>query len=422
MIASLSRSVSGLPGAVHPGALQSLIQQSVGACQELDLLQAWSGSPRSTISGDSDGAASAPSTSYGSLLPEHFRRHHYHEHRSAPAAAAAPLPPLSAHLQLQQLRSYRIPNRVAPPKIAYSERSGRAAPQPWPEFEAVKAPQGEVRWHRSVVRFPPEVSVQLEAASPGGGGDAAPPRTLLLSGKAGSIRLNLQDLDPTGLLAFRLINLPSSAAAASGASASGGKAAQQQQQQQQSAQQPAPPQRSLLVLASPNKARFDAVGSELNKAIRGVMTGYLVGLTVKGVGYRMEPVEDPTGEVAARVPKLTYAQLMRRARAPGGAAPKPYYFEAAGEEKQAVSFPYNKPASAIRLKVGYSRTVVYPLPPHIRAFCLKPTLLYLYGLELDELQRVAAEIRGIRKPNPYTGNGVQYVDEVVKLKQRARAK
>lgn len=74
------------------------------------------------------------------------------------------------------------------------------------------------------------------------------------------------------------------------------------------------------------------------------------------------------------------------------------------------------------MQVGYSRTVVYPLPPHVRAFCLKPTLLYLYALELDELQRVAAEIRSIRKPNPYTGNGVQYVDEVVKIKQRARSK
>jgi large subunit ribosomal protein L6 len=72
--------------------------------------------------------------------------------------------------------------------------------------------------------------------------------------------------------------------------------------------------------------------------------------------------------------------------------------------------------------VGYSRTAVYVLPAHVRAFLLKPTLLYLYGLQLDEVQRVAAEVRGIRAPNPYTGNGIQYVDEVVKLKQRAASK
>ncbi len=87
-------------------------------------------------------------------------------------------------------------------------------------------------------------------------------------------------MDPTGLLAFRLLHLPSAgAAAASGSN----------------------PQRSLLVLVSPNKARFDVAIAELNKAIRGVMTGYLVGLTVKGVGYRMEPVEDSSGEVRGKV-------------------------------------------------------------------------------------------------------------------------
>ncbi len=66
--------------------------------------------------------------------------------------------------------------------------------------------------------------------------------------------------------------------------------------------------------------------------------------------------------------------------------------------------------------------MVYPLPPHVRAFFLKPTLVYLYGLEQDELQRVAAEVRSVRPPNPFTGNGVQLVDEVVRLKQRASAK
>ncbi|GIL78134.1 hypothetical protein Vretimale_7449 [Volvox reticuliferus] len=415
MITSFGRLTSGVSSAFLPSTVQTFLQQSAGALQEL---QARSVTPNLTTSECSSGGSIAPSTSYTPLpdpvrhlhlyLHHHRNRlfpgHHHHYQQLNQRTESPPAPP-GAFQQFQQLRSYRIPNRVAPPKVAYSVRSGRPAPQPWPEFEPVKAPQGEVRWHRNVVRFPPEVSVQLEGSTAlgpagGGSGDGAPNgvRTLVLCGKAGTIRLNLQELDPTGLLAFRLIHLPSGST---------------QQQQQR---------RSLLVLASPSKDRFDTANEQLNKAIRGVMSGYLVGLTVKGVGYRMEPVEDPTGEVASRVPKLTYAQVLRRSRAPGGAAPKPYYFESAGEEKQNVTFPYSKPVSAIRLKVGYSRTVVYPLPPHIRAFCLKPTLLYLYGLELDELQRVAAEICAIRKPNPYTGNGLQYVDEVVKLKQRARSK
>ncbi len=39
------------------------------------------------------------------------------------------------------------------------------------------------------------------------------------------------------------------------------------------------------------------VCAELNKAIRGVMSGYLVGLTVKGVGYRMEPADEALAQV-----------------------------------------------------------------------------------------------------------------------------
>ena len=72
--------------------------------------------------------------------------------------------------------------------------------------------------------------------------------------------------------------------------------------------------------------------------------------------------------------------------------------------------------------MGYSRTAVFPLPPGIRAFCIKPTLLYLYGLRKEEVDSVAAAIRSIRRPNAYTGNGIQLVDEVVKVRQRKASK
>jgi large subunit ribosomal protein L6 len=72
--------------------------------------------------------------------------------------------------------------------------------------------------------------------------------------------------------------------------------------------------------------------------------------------------------------------------------------------------------------VGYSRTAIFPLPPGIRAFCIKPTLLYLYGLHKGEVDAVAGAIRAVRRPNVYTGNGIQLVDEVVRIKQRKASK
>ncbi|KAG2495939.1 hypothetical protein HYH03_005870 [Edaphochlamys debaryana] len=445
---AFGRSPSAALGAVPKGALQQLLQQlgSAGlqgapACDALgtDGLVDWADStPSTSYSLLAQGAPPRPcrSSTRPSSAPLPF---------AASAAASNPLhqpqsvQPQSPASQLQQLRGYRIPVRVLLPKVPYSVKSGRPAPRPWPQLEPVtkpppapqpqadaadaaapgpapaSAPAPELRWHRSVVRFPPEVAASLE-----GGPEGA--RTLVLTGKAGTIRLSLQDLDPTALLAYRLVHLPPPASAPASA-----------------------PGRSLLLLLSPDKARFEAVGAALNSAVRGVMAGYLLGLTAKGVGYRMEPLEDgPEAQAAARAVSLTPAQLALRARSPNGARPKPFVFEGGGDRGAAadakggrdggkgakgaagagagITFPFNKPAAAIRLKVGYSRTAVYPLPPHVRAFFLKPTLVYLYGLELDELKRVAAEIRSVRPPNPYTGNGVQYVDEVVKIKARKGAK
>lgn len=310
--------------------------------------------------------------------------------------------------QCQQGRGYQIPLNVKRPRVPYSATSGRPAPAPWPEFERV--PQSDPRWHRMVVRFPPEVSAAWDPAY----------SVLNLSGKAGVIRMDLKALDPTGLVAYRALQLPPSAEPSPASSPAAAAAAAPAQQQQQ--------ERMLLALASPDKARFDSLVKELNQSIRGVMSGYLVGITVKGVGYRIEPVEDAAAaEAALRLRGNPHSA--RHSRLPSTpmdtSAPPParsWYFEATSAEKQAVTYPHGKPAGAVRLKVGYSRTAVYVLPPHVRAFLLKPTLLYFYGLQLDEVQRVAAEVRGIRTPNPYTGNGIQYVDEVVKLKQRAASK
>ncbi|KAG1657310.1 hypothetical protein FOA52_009144 [Chlamydomonas sp. UWO 241] len=83
-----------------------------------------------------------------------------------------------------------------------------------------------------------------------------------------------------------------------------------------------------------------------------------------------------------------------------------------------MAYPHPTPVPAVRLKVGYSRTAVFPLPDGVRAFCIKPTLLYLYGLRKEEVDGVAASIRSVRKPNVYTGNGIRLVDESVRIKAR----
>jgi large subunit ribosomal protein L6 len=58
----------------------------------------------------------------------------------------------------------------------------------------------------------------------------------------------------------------------------------------------------------------------------------------------------------------------------------------------------------------------------VLAFFIKPTLMYLYGVDKQLVHNTAARIRAVRKPNVYTGNGIQLVDETIKLRQRAGSK
>jgi ribosomal protein L6P/L9E len=48
--------------------------------------------------------------------------------------------------------------------------------------------------------------------------------------------------------------------------------------------------------------------------------------------------------------------------------------------------------------------------------------MYLYGIDKALVTNTAAAIRAVRKPNAYTGNGIQLVGETLKLKQRAGSK
>jgi ribosomal protein L6P/L9E len=56
------------------------------------------------------------------------------------------------------------------------------------------------------------------------------------------------------------------------------------------------------------------------------------------------------------------------------------------------------------------------------AFFVKPTLLYLYGVDKALVTGAAAALRAVRPPNSYTGNGVMLLGEEVKLRQRAGSK
>jgi large subunit ribosomal protein L6 len=71
---------------------------------------------------------------------------------------------------------------------------------------------------------------------------------------------------------------------------------------------------------------------------------------------------------------------------------------------------------ALHFALGYSHPVVYPLPEGIEVEVDKSNRLTVSGADRQLVGQVAAEIRSLRKPDPYKGKGIKYADEVVRRK------
>jgi large subunit ribosomal protein L6 len=70
----------------------------------------------------------------------------------------------------------------------------------------------------------------------------------------------------------------------------------------------------------------------------------------------------------------------------------------------------------LNLALGYSHPVVFPVPPGIDIAVEKNTRITITGANRQQVGQVAAEIRGLRSPDPYKGKGIRYSDEQLKLK------
>ena len=71
----------------------------------------------------------------------------------------------------------------------------------------------------------------------------------------------------------------------------------------------------------------------------------------------------------------------------------------------------------LNLTLGFSHPVVYKLPEGIKAETPSQTEIVIKGIDKQKVGQVAAEIRAFRKPEPYKGKGVRYVDEVIVMKE-----
>jgi large subunit ribosomal protein L6 len=66
--------------------------------------------------------------------------------------------------------------------------------------------------------------------------------------------------------------------------------------------------------------------------------------------------------------------------------------------------------------LGFSHPVVFPIPEGIKIAVDKQTRVTVSGIDRQQVGQVAAEIRGLRKPDPYKQKGIRYVGEILKKK------
>ncbi len=66
--------------------------------------------------------------------------------------------------------------------------------------------------------------------------------------------------------------------------------------------------------------------------------------------------------------------------------------------------------------LGFSHPVEYPIPEGIKIAVDKQTRVTVSGIDRQQVGQVAAEIRDLRRPDPYKQKGIRYVGEVLKKK------
>jgi large subunit ribosomal protein L6 len=82
-----------------------------------------------------------------------------------------------------------------------------------------------------------------------------------------------------------------------------------------------------------------------------------------------------------------------------------------------VGFRAQVQGKNLNLTLGFSHPVTLPIPEGISIETPSQTEIVVKGIDRQKVGQVAAEIRGVRPPEPYKGKGVRYAGEQISLKE-----
>jgi len=86
-------------------------------------------------------------------------------------------------------------------------------------------------------------------------------------------------------------------------------------------------------------------------------------------------------------------------------------------EIEGVGFKAAVQGKELVLNLGFSHEIRYAIPEGITIKAEKPTVLSIAGTDKQKVGQIAAEIRGMKKPEPYKGKGIKYEGERIRRKE-----
>jgi large subunit ribosomal protein L6 len=86
-------------------------------------------------------------------------------------------------------------------------------------------------------------------------------------------------------------------------------------------------------------------------------------------------------------------------------------------EIEGLGFKAEAQGKIVKLLLGFSHPINFPVPEGIKIETPKPTIVIIKGVDKALVGQVAANIRDLYKPEPYKGKGIRYAGEQIRRKQ-----
>ncbi len=87
---------------------------------------------------------------------------------------------------------------------------------------------------------------------------------------------------------------------------------------------------------------------------------------------------------------------------------------------EGIGFKSDVKGSTLAMALGFSHPVNVPIPADLKVTAEKNNIT-ISGIDCEKVGQFAAQVRALKKPEPYLGKGIRYSDEIIRRKEGKKA-